>query len=80
VKEILTQGLIKLNNREPHNLFSHLNITGTGKSRIMIWVRNVVPIGHKTCKQIQVGKLEGKRPPVTPKYRWEDNIKMHNKK
>jgi hypothetical protein len=32
--------------------------------------------GEKKCRQILVGKSEGKRPLGTPKIRWEVNIKM----
>jgi hypothetical protein len=31
---------------------------------------------RKGVYKVLVGKPEGKRPPVRPRHRWEDNIKM----
>jgi hypothetical protein len=47
------------------------------KSRRMRWAGNVACMGNRigVCR-ILVGKPEGKRTLVSPRYRWEDNIKV----
>jgi hypothetical protein len=47
------------------------------KSRRMRWAGHVGCIGEKrNAYRILVGKADGKRPLVTPRHRWKDNIKM----
>jgi hypothetical protein len=31
----------------------------------------------RNAYRLLVGKLEGKRPLLVPRFRWEDNIRMH---
>jgi len=43
----------------------------------MRWARHVAHIGGgRGAYRALVGKREGKRPPGTPRYRREDNIRM----
>jgi len=76
-KEELAGGWRRMHNEELHNLYTSLNIITVIKSRRMRCV------GHVACMQemrnaytIFARKCEGKRPLKTPKYRWEDNIRM----
>ena len=47
------------------------------KSRRMRWAGNVARMGERRgAYRVLVGKPEGKRPPVRPRHRWEDNIKV----
>jgi hypothetical protein len=47
------------------------------KSRMMIWVGHVAPMGEKrNAYRILMGKPEGKRPLGRSRRKWVDNIKM----
>jgi hypothetical protein len=47
------------------------------KARRMRWAGHVARMGAKrNAYRILVGKLEGKRPLVRPRRKWEDNIRM----
>jgi len=46
--------------------------------RRMRWVGHVAFMGERIgAYRVLVGKPEGKRTHGRPRYRWEDNIKMH---
>jgi hypothetical protein len=73
-----TRGWKQLHNEELHNLYSSPNIIRMVTSRRMRWVGHVACIWAKlNVYRILVGKPEGKIPLERPKYRREDNIKMH---
>jgi hypothetical protein len=43
----------------------------------MRWAGHLVHIGEERgVHRVLVGKLEGKRPPGSPRHRWVDNIRM----
>jgi hypothetical protein len=68
----------KLHNGELNVLYSLPNIVRVIKSRRMRWAGNVARIVERRgIYWVLVGKPEGKRPFVTPRSRWEDNIKMY---
>jgi len=47
------------------------------KSRKIKWAGHVARMGERRgVYRLLVGKLEGKRPLVRPRHRWEDNIKV----
>jgi hypothetical protein len=46
------------------------------KSRRIIWVVKVVPMGEGRDVYSFVGKPEGKRPLGISRHRWKDNITM----
>ena len=67
----------KLHNAELHALYSSPNIIRSLKSRRLRWARHVARMEQfRNAYSVLVGKLEGKRPIVRPRRRWEDNIKM----
>jgi hypothetical protein len=69
--------LRKLHIDELHDLYSSPNIVRVIKSRRMRWAEHVARMGDgRGVYRILVGRPEGKRPPVRPRCRWEDNIKM----
>ena len=42
-----------------------------------MWARHVELVGERrSVYRVLVGKPEGKKPLVSPRRRWEDNIKM----
>jgi hypothetical protein len=54
-----------------------ISIVRVIKSRRMRWAGHVACMGErKGVYRVLVGKPEGKRRPVRPRHRWEDNIKM----
>jgi hypothetical protein len=66
----------KLHN-ELHNLYSSSNIVRVIKSRKVRLAGHVACMGEgRGVNRVLVGKPEGKRPPATPRRKWEDNIKM----
>jgi hypothetical protein len=60
MEELYRGSLIKAIIRKLHNFYYHLNITGIGRSRIMRWASNVVPVGERTdvCKLRSVNWTE----------------------
>jgi hypothetical protein len=53
------------------------NIVRVIKSRRIRWVEHVARIGEgRGVYRVLVWKPEGKRPPGSPRLRWDDNIKM----
>jgi hypothetical protein len=67
----------KLHNDELHSLYSSPNIVMVIKSRRMRWVGHVARMGEgRGVYSVLVGRSEGTRPLGTPRFRWEDNIKM----
>jgi hypothetical protein len=67
----------KLHNEELHNLYSSPNIIGQITSRRMRWAGHVARMGEeRKVYKVLVGKLEGKRPHVRTRHRWEDGIRM----
>jgi hypothetical protein len=67
----------KLHNDEIHSLYSSPNIVRVIKLRRIRWAGHVARMGEgRGVYRVLVGKPEGKRPLVRPRYRWEDNIKM----
>jgi hypothetical protein len=68
----------KLHNEELHNLYSSTDITRQIKSRRVRWAGHVARMGEeRKLYKVLVGKSEGKRPPVRPRRRWEDGIRMN---
>jgi len=66
----------KLHNEELINLYFPPKIFRVIKSRRMIWVGHVAPMGERrSVFRVLVGKPEGKRLLGRPSRRWEDNIK-----
>jgi hypothetical protein len=58
-------------------LYSFPDIIQVIKPRKMIWAGYMAHMGDKRCARwVLVGRLEGKRPLVRPRRRWEDNIIM----
>jgi hypothetical protein len=65
-----------LHNEELYDMYSP-NIIRVNKWRGMRWTGHVARVGEgRGVYRVLVGKPEGKRPPVKPRLRWEDNIKM----
>jgi hypothetical protein len=51
------------------------NIIRVIKSRRMIWAGHVAHLGEmESAHKLWCGKFEGRKPLVTPRHRWEDNI------
>jgi hypothetical protein len=71
-----TEEWTKPQNEELNDLDSSSSIIRVIKSR-MGWVGHEARMGERkgVCR-VLVAKLEGKRPLVRPKRRWEENIKM----
>ena len=66
----------KLLYEELNNLYFSPNIFRVIKSRIMRWAGRIARMGERRgVYRVLVGKPEGKRPPLRPRRRWEDNIK-----
>jgi hypothetical protein len=62
---------------ELHNLYSSPNIIRQIKSRRVGLARHVARMGEeRKMYRVMVGKPEGKRLPVRPKGRWDDEIRM----
>jgi hypothetical protein len=73
----VTGGWRKLDNEELHNLHSLTNIIRIIKSRRTSWAGHVARMGEtRNACRILVGKPEGNTPPVRPRRRWVDNIKI----
>jgi hypothetical protein len=67
----------KLHNEELNDLYSSPNIVRVIKARRMRWVGYLACIGERRgIYMVVVRKPEGKRPQVSPRRRWEDNIKL----
>jgi hypothetical protein len=67
----------KSQNVEFYNFYSSPNIIRMINSRRMRWAGRVTDMGEmRNAYKILVGKPEGTTPLVTPRRRWEDNIKM----
>jgi len=67
----------KLHNEELNDLYSSPNIVRVIKSRRTECAGHVVGTGEwRGVYRLLVGKPKGKRPCVTPRHRFEDNIKM----
>jgi hypothetical protein len=61
-----------LYNEELHNLHISLYTIRVIKSRRMRWAGHVPRKGEIDSYNISVGKLEGKKPFLRPRHRWED--------
>jgi hypothetical protein len=60
-----------------HNFYSSQNIIRQIKSRRMMWVEHVAPVGDDTkVYKFLVGKCKGKSPLERPRHRYEDEIRM----
>ena len=71
------RGVKKLHNEELNDLYSSPNIIWVIELRRMRWSGHVARKGERRrAYRVLVGKLEGKRPLVRPRPRWEDIIKM----
>jgi hypothetical protein len=67
----------KLHNDELHILYSSPNIVRVIKSRRMKWAGHVARMEEgRGIYRVLDGRSEGKRSPVRPRRRWEDNIKL----
>jgi hypothetical protein len=67
----------KLQNEELHILYSSPNIIRQIKSRRMRWAGHVARMGEdRNVYRDLKGEPEGKRPPGTPRRRWEDGIRI----
>jgi hypothetical protein len=67
----------KLHTGEFHNLYPSPDIIRHIKSRRIRWVGHVAQIGEgRDVYRVLMRKPEGKRPPVRPRRRWEDGIKV----
>jgi len=66
----------KLHNEELNDMYCSPNIRVI-KSRRMRCTGHVARLGERrgVCR-VLVGKPEGKRPPGSPRHRWEDNMKV----
>ena len=59
-------------------LYSSPNSIWVIKSRRMIWAGHVASMEERIgAHRVLVGRLEIKRPLGSPRYRWENNIKMY---
>jgi hypothetical protein len=66
----------KLHSAELHNLYSSPDIIRQMKPRRMRWAGLVARMGDgRNVYRVLMGKPKGKRPPETPRRRWEDGIK-----
>jgi hypothetical protein len=71
-------GEISSLNKELYALYSSPNIIRVIKSRRLRWAGHVARMGERrVAYRALVGKPEGRRPLGRPRYRWEDNIKIH---
>jgi hypothetical protein len=76
-RDEVTGGWRKLYNEELNNLYSSPSIIRIIKSKMVRWAGHVARMGKKcTVYRILVGKPEGNRPVVRPRYKWVDNIKI----
>jgi hypothetical protein len=67
----------KSHNDEIHSLCSSPNIVRVIESRQMRWAGHVACMGEgRGVYRVLVGRPKGKKPLVSPRHRWEDNIKM----
>jgi hypothetical protein len=68
----------KLHNEELHILYSSPNIIRQIKSRRLRWAGHVALMREeRNVYKVLMGNPEGKRQLVRPRYRWEDEIRMH---
>jgi len=66
-----------IHNEELNDLYSSPNIVQVIESRRMRWAGHVARMGEgRGVYRVLVGKPEGKKPLVSPRPKWEDNIKM----
>ena len=66
-----------IHNEELNDLYSSPNIVQVIESRRMRWAGHVARMGEgRGVYRGLVGKPEGKKPLVSPRPKWEDNIKM----
>jgi hypothetical protein len=76
-RDEVTGGWRKLHYEELHGLYSSPSIVRVIKARRMRWAGHMARMGEvRGAYNILVGKLEGRRPLLRPRRRWEDNIKM----
>jgi hypothetical protein len=67
----------RLHNKELYALYSSPNIIRVITSRRLRWAGHVARMGERRgAYRVLVGKPEGRRPLGRPRRRWEDNIKM----
>jgi hypothetical protein len=78
LKREVIVGWRKVNNEEPHNLYSSPSIIRIIKSRRMKWAGHVARMwARRNAYRTLVGKPEGRRPLGRTNCRWVDNIKMN---
>ena len=46
-------------------------------SRRLTWAGHVERVGEGDAYRVLVGKVEGRRPFISSRHRWKDNIKMN---
>ena len=70
----------KLHNEGLHSLYRLPNIVRVNKPRRLRWSEHVdrMEEGRSTLKKL-TGKPTGKRPPRSPRRRWEDMVRMNIK-
>jgi hypothetical protein len=68
----------KFHSDKRHIVYSSPDIIRHIKSRRIRWVGHEAHMGEdRKLHKVLVGNLEGKRPLVRPRCRWEDGIKMY---
>jgi hypothetical protein len=73
----VTRDWRRLHNEEFHNLYTSSNIIRPIRSRRMRGAGHVECMGEvRNAYKILVRKVEGKKPLVRPRRRWEYNIRM----
>ncbi|KAJ4435460.1 hypothetical protein ANN_18076 [Periplaneta americana] len=76
-RDVVTGEWRKLHNAELHALYSSPDIIRNIKSRHLRWAGHVARMSEsRNAYRVLVGRLQGKRPLVKPRRRWEGNIKM----
>jgi hypothetical protein len=76
-RDEVTREWKKLHNGKLHNLYSSPDIIRQIISGRMRWVGHVARMGEgRNVYRVLVGKPEGKKPPGSPRRRWEDRIRI----
>jgi hypothetical protein len=76
-RDEVTRGRRKVHNKELHGLYSSPSIIRMIKSRTMRLAGHAARMEKtRNAYSLLVGKPEGKKPLVSPRRRWVDNIRM----